>query len=187
MSDNRIERIDPDQLNLHIERVVHTNKVSKTHKGGRTMSWQVMVVVGDGKGHVGCGIGKALGVPDAIRKAIEAARKNLVKVPIVGSSIPHEVSVKVGATRIVMRPASPGTGVVAGSTVRALLEAAGIHDVLAKLVGSRNSINAAWATMECFREIRWPEQTADLRNMKLSKLAPWYVKKYLDVEEAKHA
>jgi small subunit ribosomal protein S5 len=178
------KRIDPDQLNLHIERVVGTNKVSKTHKGGRTMSWQVMVVVGDSKGHVGCGIGKSLQVPDAIRKAIEAARKNIVQVPLVGSSIPHEVRVDFGATSVLLKPASPGTGVVAGSTVRALLEAAGVHDVLAKVIGSRNAINAAWATMECFRQLREPEEIAQLRGRSLKNLMPWYVRKYVDSPEA---
>lgn len=178
------KRIDPDQLNLHIERVVGTNKVSKTHKGGRTMSWQVMVVVGDGKGHVGVGIGKSLQVPDAIRKAIEAARKNIVQVPLVGSSIPHEVRVDFGATRIILKPASPGTGVVAGSTVRELLEAAGVHDVLAKVIGSRNAVNAAWATMECFKHLRMPEEISELRGKSVKNLTPWYARKYIDAPEA---
>lgn len=181
------KRIDPDQLNLHIERVVYTNKVSKTHKGGRTLRWQVMVVVGDGAGHVGIGLGKAHQVPDAIRKAIEAARKNLVEVPLVGSSIPHEVKVKFGATRVLLRPASPGTGVVAGGTVRALLEAAGVRDVLAKVIGSRNLLNAAWATLECFRQLRNPEEASQLRKVPLKELVPWYVRKYLEAEEAVHA
>lgn len=175
--------INPDQLNLHVERVIHTNRVSKTHKGGRTMSFQVMVVVGDTDGHVGVGLGKARQVPDAIRKAIEAARKNLVYVPRIGSTIPHEVEVEFGATRLVLKPASPGTGVVAGGSVRALLEAAGVHDVLAKLVGSRNPINTAWATMKAFRSMRAPEQIAQIRGVPLKTLTPWYVRKFKDQVE----
>ncbi len=175
--------INPDQLNLHVERVIYTNRVSKTHKGGRTMSFQVMVVVGDTNGHVGVGLGKARQVPDAIRKAIEAARKNLVYVPRVGSTIPHEVEVEFGATRLVLKPASPGTGVVAGGSVRALLEAAGVHDVLAKLVGSRNPINTAWVTMKAFRSLRAPEQIAHMRGVPLKTLTPWYVRKFKEQVE----
>ncbi|MEN3001214.1 MAG: 30S ribosomal protein S5 [Armatimonadota bacterium] len=173
--------IDPDLLNLHVERVVYTNRVSKTHKGGRTLSFQVMVVVGDTNGHVGVGLGKARQVPDAIRKAIETARKNLVFVPRIGTTIPHEVEAEFGATRLVLKPASPGTGVVAGSTVRAILEAAGISDVLAKLIGSRNPINAAYATIEALQQLRTPEQIAEVRGAKLSVLTPWYVRKFKEV------
>jgi small subunit ribosomal protein S5 len=184
MQRKRYSYINPDQLNLHVERVIHTNRVSKTHKGGRTLSFQVMVVVGDTNGHVGVGLGKARQVPDAIRKAIEAARRNLVYVPRVGTTIPHEVEVEYGATRLVLKPASPGTGIVAGSSVRALLEAAGVSDVLAKLVGSRNAINAAWATMEAFRALRTPEEVAQTRGMPLRTLTPWYVRKFKEAAEA---
>jgi small subunit ribosomal protein S5 len=133
---------------------------------------------------VGVGLGKARQVPDAIRKAIEAARRNLVYVPRVGTTIPHEVEVEFGATRLVLKPASPGTGIVAGSSVRALLEAAGVSDVLAKLVGSRNAINAAWATMEAFRALRTPEEVAQTRGMPLRTLTPWYVRKFKEAAEA---
>ena len=184
MQRKRHSYINPDQLNLHVERVIHTNRVSKTHKGGRTLSFQVMVVVGDTNGHVGVGLGKARQVPDAIRKAIEAARRNLVYVPRVGTTIPHEVEVEFGATRLVLKPASPGTGIVAGSSVRTLLEAAGVSDVLAKLVGSRNAINAAWATMEAFRALRTPEEVAQTRGMPLRTLTPWYVRKFKEAAEA---
>jgi small subunit ribosomal protein S5 len=143
-----------------------------------------MVVVGDTNGHVGVGLGKARQVPDAIRKAIEAARRNLVYVPRVGTTIPHEVEIEYGATRLVLKPASPGTGVVAGSSVRALLDAAGVSDVLAKLVGSRNSINAAWATMEAFRAMQTPEEVAQTRGMPLRTLTPWYVRKFTEAAEA---
>ncbi|MCS7064777.1 MAG: 30S ribosomal protein S5 [Fimbriimonadales bacterium] len=181
MRKKRQEPIDPDRLNLHVERVVYTNRVSKTHKGGRTLSFQVMVVVGDTDGHVGVGLGKARQVPDAVRKAIEAARKNLIRVPRIGTTIPHEVEAEFGATRLVLKPASPGTGIVAGSTTRALLEAAGVTDVLAKLIGSRNPINAAYATIEALRQLREPEQVARTRDMKLSVLTPWYVRKFKEV------
>ncbi len=183
MKRKRYSYINPDQLNLHVERVIHTNRVSKTHKGGRTLSFQVMVVVGDTNGHVGVGLGKARQVPDAIRKAIEAARRNLVYVPRVGTTIPHEVEIEYGSTRLVLKPASPGTGVVAGSSVRALLEAAGVSDVLAKLVGSRNSINAAWATMEAFRAMQTPEEIAQTRGLPLRTLTPWYVRKFKEAAE----
>ena len=184
MQRKRQSYINPDQLNLQVERVIHTNRVSKTHKGGRTLSFQVMVVVGDTNGHVGVGLGKARQVPDAIRKAIEAARRNLVYVPRVGTTIPHEVEIEYGSTRLVLKPASPGTGIVAGSSVRALLEAAGVSDVLAKLVGSRNSINAAWATMEAFRAMQTPEEVAQTRGMPLRTLTPWYVRKFQEAAEA---
>jgi SSU ribosomal protein S5P len=184
MQRRRRSYINPDQLNLRVERVIHTNRVSKTHKGGRTLSFQVMVVVGDTNGHVGVGLGKARQVPDAIRKAIEAARRNLVYVPRVGTTIPHEVEIEYGATRLVLKPASPGTGVVAGSSVRALLEAAGVSDVLAKLVGSRNSINAAWATLEAFRAMQTPEEIAQTRGLPMRTLTPWYVRKFKEAAEA---
>jgi small subunit ribosomal protein S5 len=181
MRKRKKEPINPDMLNLHVERVVYTNRVSKTHKGGRTLSFQVMVVVGDTNGHVGVGLGKARQVPDAIRKAIEAARKNLVYVPRIGTTIPHEVEADFGATRLILKPASPGTGVVAGSTVRALLEAAGISDVLAKVIGSRNPINAAYTTIKAFQLLRTPEEVAAARDMKLRTLTPWYVRKFKEV------
>src|SRR5919199_3632209 len=118
-------RINADTLNLVEPRVVRTNKVQKTHKGGRTMSWSTLVVVGDGNGHVGAGIGKARAIPDAIRKGVEDAKKNLIEVPIVEGTIPHEIVADHGASQVLLRPASPGTGVVAGGAIRVLLEAAG--------------------------------------------------------------
>src|ERR1700685_2251911 len=129
--------INPDTLNLE-ERVIQTNKVQKTTKGGRTMSGSILIVVGDGNGYVGAGLGKARAIPDAIRKGVEAARKSLVHVPMVGTTIPHDILVRKGAAEVLLRPASPGTGLVAGGSVRVLLEAAGVKDVLAKSLGSSN-------------------------------------------------
>ncbi len=154
--------INPDTLDLQ-EHVVRTNKVQKTHKGGRTMSWSVLMVVGDGDGHVGAGIGKARAIPDAIRKGIEAARKNLVEVPMVGSTIPHEILSQVSAAKVLLRPAAPGTGVVAGGAVRVILEAAGVRDVLAKSLGSSNPINGAWATLEALRQLKRVSEVARMR------------------------
>jgi small subunit ribosomal protein S5 len=163
--------INPDTLNLE-ERVIQTNKVQKTHKGGRTMSWSILVVVGDHNGYVGAGIGKARAIPDAIRKAVEAAKKNLVHVPLVGTTIPHEVLVRQGAAEILLKPASPGTGVVAGGSARAILEQAGVTDVLAKSLGSSNKVNTAWATLEALRRLKRASDVARLRGKELSELVP---------------
>lgn len=163
--------IDPDTLNLS-ERVIRTNKVQKTHKGGRTMSWNVLVVVGDGEGYVGVGIGKARAIPDAIRKGVEAAKRNLMHVPIVGSTIPHEIVCRVSAAKVMLKPAAPGTGVVAGGSVRALLEAAGVKDVLAKSQGSNNPINTAWATMAALRSLKRVSDVARLRGKEVGDLVP---------------
>lgn len=154
-------------------RVVQTNRVSKTHKGGKTPSWSCLVVAGNGKGRVGAAIGKARGVPDAIRKGEEAARKNMVDVPMVRKSIPHQVIGQMGSTKVLLRPASPGTGVVAGGAVRALLEAAGIHDVLAKTLGSRNAVNCAWATLDALKLLVAPEQRASQRGLEAADITPW--------------
>lgn len=163
--------INPDTLNLE-ERVIQTNKVQKTHKGGRTMSWSILVVVGDGNGYVGCGIGKARAIPDAIRKGVEAARKSLVHVPMVGSTIPHDVLLRQGAAEVLLRPAAPGTGVVAGGSMRALLEAAGVKDVLAKSLGSSNKVNTAWATMSAFKQLKRASDVARLRGKNINDLVP---------------
>ena len=164
-------RISADTLNLE-ERVIKTNKVQKTHKGGRTMSWSALVVVGDNAGHVGIGLGKARGVPDAIRKGVEDAKKRLVKVPLVGSTVPHEVLGQAGASRVMMKPASPGTGVVAGGSVRAILEVAGVKDVLAKSLGSPNAINTARATMDCICRFKRADEVAKLRGKRLEDMLP---------------
>jgi len=156
--------INPDTLNLE-ERVIQTNKVQKTHKGGRTMSWSILVVVGDGAGYVGVGLGKARAIPDAIRKGVEAARKSLVHVPMVGTTIPHDVLLRQGGAEVLLRPASPGTGVVAGGSVRAVLEAAGVKDILAKSLGSSNKVNTAWATIAALKQLKRATDVARLRGL----------------------
>ncbi len=165
-------KINPDTLNLE-ERVIKTNKCQKTTKGGRTMSWSALVVVGDGNGHVGVGLGKARAIPDAIRKGVEAAKKAIILVPIVGGTLPHELFVHEGAAEVMLKPASPGTGLVAGSSMRTILELAGVHDVLGKSLGSSNSVNIAWATIEALKKLKRVEDVARLRGTTVDALAPW--------------
>lgn len=149
------------------------------------MSWSMLVVVGDNQGQIGVGMGKARGIPDAIRKAEEAARKNMFKVPMIGATIPHEVRATYGSATVILRPASAGTGVKAGSAVRQCLEAAGIHNVLAKCIGSRNSVNIAYATVKAFESLTAPEELAERRGMKVEELVPWLAK--ARKEELDHA
>ncbi len=165
-------------------RIIRTNKVSKTHKGGKTMSWSVLVVVGDNKGRVGVGLGKARGVPDASRKAEEAARKAMFEVAMIGTTIPHEVVAEAGSAQVVLRPAAAGTGVKAGGAVRACLEACGIHDVIAKSIGSRNAVNMAYATFKAFKELSKPEQAAERRGKDVNELVPWLSKARKEEEYA---
>jgi small subunit ribosomal protein S5 len=166
-------------------RVIRSNKVFKTHQGGKTASWSIMVVVGDNKGSLGVGMGKARGIPDAIRKAEEAARKNMFSVPLIGQTIPHEVRATYGSATVVLKPASPGTGVKAGSAVRQCLEAAGVHDVLAKCLGSRNGTNVAYATVAAFQALSSPESLAAKRGRNVDELVPWLAK--ARKEEAENA
>ena len=181
--ENRNQNQEGPQLDV---RVIRTNKVFKTHKGGKTASWSVMIVVGDNKGKVGVGLGKARSVPDAIRKAEETARKAMIKVPMIGMTIPHEVVAKNGTAEVMLRPASAGTGVKAGSAVRACLEACGIHDVLAKSLGSRNPVNMAYATIEAFKALSDPEAAAARRGANVEDLVPWLGKARKEEADAAH-
>ena len=158
--------IDARQLDLQ-EKVVEVRRVTKVVKGGRNFRFAALVVVGDENGHVGIGSGKAMEVPDAIRKAVEDAKKNLIKVPMVGTTIPHEVIGHFGAGRIIIMPAQEGTGVIAGGAARDLLELAGLKDVRAKCLGSRNPRNMVNATIEGLKSLKTAEDIAALRGKKV--------------------
>jgi small subunit ribosomal protein S5 len=157
-------RIDPSKLALE-ERVVQINRVAKVVKGGRRFSFSAVIVVGDGAGHVGAGLGKAGEVPEAIRKGVEDAKKHLIKVPLVGTTIPHEVHQEYSASKVLLKPASQGTGVIAGGSVRAVVEAAGIRDILAKIHGSTNPVNVTRATVEALRGLHSADELSARRGV----------------------
>lgn len=157
-------RIDPNRLEL-TERVVQINRVSKVVKGGRRFSFSAVVVVGDGRGHVGAGLGKADEVPDAIRKGVDDAKKHLMLVPLAERSIPHAVTGQFGAASVLLRPASKGTGVIAGGSVRAVVESAGIRDILTKSLGSTNPVNVVMAAMRALEMLRSPQQVSEMRGV----------------------
>ena len=159
-------RIDPNKLALE-ERVVQINRVAKVVKGGRRFSFSAVVVVGDGAGHVGAGLGKAGEVPEAIRKGVEDAKKNIIRIPMVGTTLPHEVNVEFSASKVMLKPASQGTGVIAGGSVRAVLEAAGVRDILSKIYGSTNPVNVTRATIEALRGLHSAEELSARRGVKL--------------------
>lgn len=162
-------KIDYTTLDLK-ENLIDTKRVSKTVKGGRITRFSALVVVGDGAGHVGYGLGKAAEVPDAIRKAIEIAKKNVIEVSLKGTSIPHEIIGEFGAGRALLKPAVPGTGVIAGGKMRAVLEMAGIRDIRAKSLRSNNPINVVKATFEALKGLRTAEQVAQLRGISVEAL-----------------
>ena len=163
---NRFEKAPSE----YIEKVVYLNRVSKTVKGGRVMKFSALMVVGDGKGKVGFGLGKAAEVPEAIRKGIEDAKKNMVNITLSGTTIPHETIGVFSAGRVVMKPAAPGTGIIAGGPVRAVMEAAGIKDIRCKCLRSNNPANVVAATFQGLKSMRGPEEVARMRGKSVEEI-----------------
>ncbi len=162
------DRLNPDALELK-ERVVFVNRVSKVVKGGKRFKFSALVVVGDGERYVGVAIGKAREVPEAVRKGMEKAKKNLIEVKKVGDTIPHEVYGDFGAARVMLKPAAPGTGVIAGAVIRAIMDLSGVKNVLTKVVGrTSNPVNVAWATMEALKALRTPDEMLRLKGFSFS-------------------
>jgi small subunit ribosomal protein S5 len=156
------------------ERVVDITRVAKVVKGGRTFHFRVTAVVGDNQGQVGVATGKARGVPDAIRKAMDRARKSMVRVSIMGTTIPHEVTAKHGGAIVLLKPAAPGTGVIAGSNVRAVVEAAGVRDILTKSLGSSNAVNVVFATHQALTQVKWIDEEAAARGKSPRHVSPFW-------------
>ncbi len=179
--------INPNEINLRDSRVININRVAKVVKGGRRFSFTALVVIGDGAGHVGLGYGKAKEVPLAIQKGTEEARKNLLRVPLAGSTITHPVTGIMGAGRVLLKPASAGTGVIAGGAARAILEEAGIHDVLCKSLGSSNHINVARATIAGLAALKRPDDIARLRGLAPEEFVPTgMLRAYQESERGPH-
>lgn len=176
MSDRRREpRRDRDEEREEFdERVIDIKRVAKVIKGGRRFAFRTVVIVGDNNGRVGVGIGKSRGVPDSIRKGSEQARKSMRKVALSGTTIPHPVTARYGGAKVMLKPASPGTGVIAGGSVRAVLEAAGVRDILTKSQGSANLLNVAMATMTALEMLRSPEEMAAMRGKSAEELLPFW-------------
>ena len=162
-------KFNPAEVELQ-EKLVALNRVSKTVKGGRIARFAALMVVGDGNGHVGVGLGKAAEVPEAIRKGIEDAKKNMITVSLKGTTIPHEVTGVFGAGKVLLKPAALGTGIIAGGKVRAVLEAAGIHNIRAKCLRSNNPTNVVKATMEGLKELRTAEEVAKIRDLSVEQV-----------------
>lgn len=160
--------IDPNELALS-DKLVHINRVAKVVKGGKRLSFSALVVTGNGNGYVGVGMGKANEVPSAINKASANAKKNLIKVPLAGSTIPYETVVKFGAAKVLLRPAAPGTGIIAGSSIRPIMEAAGVKDILTKSLGSPNRINVAKATIIALNQLKEPKEEISKRKSIVTK------------------
>lgn len=161
-------RVNPEECGEVTERTVFINRVAKVVKGGRRFSFSALVVAGDGRGHVGVGLGKGTEVPDAIRKAGEQAKKNMIRVPLRGTSIPHDVLGKAGPSSVIMKPAAPGTGVIAGSAVRSIMDVCGIKDIRTKCIGSTNPQNVLQATLMGLMSLEVPEVVAAVRNIPLA-------------------
>jgi len=165
----QISKIDPTELALN-DKLVYINRVTKVVKGGKRLSFSALVVTGDGNGHVGIGVGKANSVPEAINKAGAIAKKNLIKVPLLRTTIPHEIRVRFGAANVLLKPAAPGTGIIAGGSIRAVTEAAGIKDILTKSLGSPNRINTAKATMLALSRLKNPKEELARRRLATTKV-----------------
>jgi len=180
-SDNREPREDREEL---AERVIDIKRVAKVIKGGRRFAFRTVVVVGDGQGRIGVGIGKARGVPDSIRKGTERARRQMTKVNLSGTTISHPVVARYGGAQVLLKPASPGTGVIAGGGVRAVLEAAGIRDILTKSQGSNNLLNVAMATVAALEQLRSAEEISSMRGKSVNHVRPFWERKRVEKTEA---